>query len=156
MISEAEYLDSYDASRFPSPLVTVDSVLFTLHDKALCVLLVERASQPQQGRWGLPGGFIDMEQDESTRATALRKLTEKTGVSPSWLEQLDTFSGAKRDPRGWRLTIAWYALISWVACPPHIASLCPARCVPGGAIVPGRLAFAPPAVVQPALHRLRQ
>ena len=97
MISEAEYLDSYDASRFPSPLVTVDSVLFTLHEQALRVLLVKRASHPQQGRWGLPGGFIDMEKDESTRATALRKLTEKTGVSPSWLEQLDTFSGAKRD-----------------------------------------------------------
>jgi ADP-ribose pyrophosphatase YjhB (NUDIX family) len=65
--------------------VTVDSVLFTLHEQALRVLLVKRASHPQQGRWGLPGGFIDMEKDESTRATALRKLTEKTGVSlPGW------------------------------------------------------------------------
>lgn len=92
--------------------MTVDSVLFTLHEQALRVLLVKRASHPQQGRWGLHGGFIDMEKDESTRATALRKLTEKTGVSPSRLEQLDTFSGAKRDPRGWSLTIARYALIS--------------------------------------------
>lgn len=57
--------------------MTVDSVLFTLHEQALRVLLVKRASHPQQGRWGLHGGFIDMEKDESTRATALRKLTEK-------------------------------------------------------------------------------
>lgn len=77
MTTEADYLNQYDARRFPSPLVTVDSVLFTVHQQALCVLLVERANQPQKGRWGLPGGFIDMAHDDSTRATALRKLTEK-------------------------------------------------------------------------------
>ncbi|MGI3452700.1 NUDIX hydrolase, partial [Citrobacter arsenatis] len=44
MTTEADYLNQYDASRFPSPLVTVDSVLFTLHQQALCVLLVERAN----------------------------------------------------------------------------------------------------------------
>lgn len=77
MTTDADYLNHYDASRFPSPLVTVDSVLFTLHQGALCVLLVERANPPQQGAWGLPGGFIDMAHDESTRTTALRKLTEK-------------------------------------------------------------------------------
>lgn len=48
MTTEADYLNQYDASRFPSPLVTVDSVLFTLHQQALCVLLVERANQPQK------------------------------------------------------------------------------------------------------------
>lgn len=156
MISEAEYLDSYDASRFPSPLVTVDSVLFTLHEQALRVLLVKRATQPQQGRWGLPGGFIDMTQDDSTRATALRKLTEKTGVSPSWLEQLDTFSGATRDPRGWSLTIAWYALISWVACAPHIASVSDAKWVPVTALEDIDLAFDHREIIQAALQRLRQ
>jgi ADP-ribose pyrophosphatase YjhB (NUDIX family) len=130
MTNDAEYLSQYDASRFPSPLVTVDSVLFTLHEGALCVLLVERANPPQQGAWGLPGGFIDLAHDDSTRATALRKLTEKTGISPSWLEQLDTFSGPDRDPRGWSLTIAWFALISWVECQPHIASVSDARWVP--------------------------
>lgn len=156
MISEAEYLDSYDASRFPSPLVTVDSVLFTLHEQALCVLLVKRAGQPQQGRWGLPGGFIDMEQDESTRATALRKLTEKTGVSPSWLEQLDTFSGAMRDPRGWSLTIAWYALVSWVVCAPHITSVSDAKWVPVSALDDFDLAFDHRDIIQTALQRLRQ
>ncbi len=156
MTSEAEYLDAYDASRFPSPLVTVDSVLFTLHEQALCVLLVERASQPQQGRWGLPGGFIDMERDASTQATALRKLTEKTGVTPPWLEQLDTFSGATRDPRGWSLTIAWYALISWVACAPHIASVSDAKWVPVAALDDIELAFDHREIIQRALERLRQ
>lgn len=156
MITEADYLKQYDASRFPSPLVTVDSVLFTLHQRALCVLLVERANQPQKGRWGLPGGFVDMAHDDSTRATALRKLTEKTGVSPSWLEQLDTFSGPDRDPRGWSLTVAWFALIAWVDCEPHIASVSDARWVPVENLADYALAFDHGTIITAALRRLRQ
>nr|WP_153880729.1 NUDIX domain-containing protein [Citrobacter freundii] len=156
MTTEADYLNQYDARRFPSPLVTVDSVLFTVHQQALCVLLVERANQPQKGRWGLPGGFIDMAHDDSTRATALRKLTEKTGVSPSWLEQLDTFSGPDRDPRGWSLTVTWFALIAWVDCEPHIASVSDARWVPVDKLVDYPLAFDHQAIIDAALNRLRQ
>ena len=48
MTTDAEYLSQYDASRFPSPLVTVDSVLFSLQEWALCVLLVERALPRQR------------------------------------------------------------------------------------------------------------
>ncbi|HGY3718149.1 NUDIX hydrolase [Citrobacter freundii] len=156
MTTEADYLNQYDARRFPSPLVTVDSVLFTVHQQALCVLLVERANQPQKGRWGLPGGFIDMAHDDSTRATALRKLTEKTGVSPSWLEQLDTFSGPDRDPRGWSLTVTWFALIAWVDCEPHIASVSDARWVPVDKLADYPLAFDHQAIIDAALNRLRQ
>lgn len=156
MTTEAEYLQQYDPSRFPSPLVTVDSVLFTIADQALSVLLVQRARQPQQGRWALPGGFIDIEKDESTHATALRKLTEKTGVSPSWLEQLETFSGPTRDPRGWSLTAAWFALIAWVDCQPHIASVSDAKWVPVSALPNTELAFDHREIIQAALHRLRQ
>ena len=156
MTTEADYLNQYDARRFPSPLVTVDSVLFTVHQQALCVLLVERANLPQKGRWGLPGGFIDMAHDDSTRATALRKLTEKTGVSPSWLEQLDTFSGPDRDPRGWSLTVTWFALIAWVDCEPHIASVSDARWVPVDKLADFPLAFDHQAIIDAALNRLQQ
>lgn len=156
MTTEADYLNQYDARRFPSPLVTVDSVLFTVHQQALCVLLVERANQPQKGRWGLPGGFIDMAHDDSTRATALRKLTEKTGVSPSWLEQLDTFSGPDRDPRGWSLTVTWFALIAWVDCELHIASVSDARWVPVDKLADFPLAFDHQAIIDAALNRLQQ
>lgn len=156
MNTEADYLNQYDASRFPSPLVTVDSVLFTLHQQALCVLLVERANHPQKGYWGLPGGFIDMACDDSTRATAMRKLTEKTGVFPSWLEQLDTFSGPDRDPRGWSLTVTWFALIAWADCEPHIASVNDARWVPIARLADYSLAFDHQKIIAAALHRLRQ
>lgn len=156
MTADADYLNHYDASRFPSPLVTVDSVLFTLYQQSLCILLVERANPPQKGLWGLPGGVIDINQDDSTRATALRKLTEKTGVIPSWLEQLDTVSGPDRDPRGWSLTVAWFALIAWADCQPHIASVSDARWIPVEQLKRYRLAFDHAEIITSALHRLRQ
>lgn len=156
MTTDADYLKHYDASRFPSPLVTVDSVLFTLHQQSLCVLLVERASPPQQGRWGLPGGFIDMQQDESTRATALRKLTEKTGVVPPWLEPLGTVSGPERDPRGWSLTVTWFALIAWADCQPGITSVSDARWIPVAQLEEQQLAFDHAEIIHTALARLRQ
>lgn len=156
MTTEAEYLQQYDSSRFPSLLVTVDSVLFTLQEQALCVLLVQRARHPQQGLWALPGGFIDVEKDDSTYDTALRKLTEKTGVRPSWLEQLETFSGPTRDPRGWSLTAAWFALIASVDCQPHIASVSDAKWVPVSKLEHTELAFDHSDIIAAALRRLRQ
>ena len=156
MTTDAEYLQQYDSSRFPSLLVTVDSVLFTLQEQALCVLLVQRARHPQQGLWALPGGFIDVEKDDSTYDTALRKLTEKTGVRPSWLEQLETFSGPTRDPRGWSLTAAWFALIASVDCQPHIASVRDAKWVPVSKLEHTELAFDHRDIIAAALRRLRQ
>lgn len=156
MTTEAEYLQQYELSRFPSLLVTVDSVLFTIEQQTLSVLLVQRARHPQQGLWALPGGFIDVEKDDSTYATALRKLTEKTGVRPSWLEQLETFSGPTRDPRGWSLTAAWFALIAWADCQPHIASVSDARWVPVTALEETALAFDHREIIDAALRRLRQ
>lgn len=97
---------------FKNPLFTVDSVLFSIDEGEVCVLLVKRAIEPFVGAWGLAGGFIDIDRDESTEVTAVRKLKEKTSVEPPFLEQLKSFSGAKRDPRGWSVTQAYWALMS--------------------------------------------
>ncbi|MEE9494605.1 MAG: NUDIX domain-containing protein [Gammaproteobacteria bacterium] len=112
MTSEKEFLNAYRNSDFPVPLLTVDSVLFSVKDASLKILLLKRARHPHKSRWSLPGGFIDIENDKTTRDTAIRKLTEKTQVTPPYLEQLRTFSGKARDPRGWSATIAYFALIA--------------------------------------------
>ena len=49
--------------------------------------------------------------DASTHAAAARVLRDKAGLSVRVLEQLMTFSGADRDPRGWSASIAYYALL---------------------------------------------
>lgn len=41
-----------------------------------------------------------------------RQLLEKTGVKSPYLEQLGNWGIAKRDPRGWSATHAYFALIS--------------------------------------------
>jgi len=157
MSLEHEYLAHYDASRYPSPIVTVDSVLFTLWQEQLCVLLVQRANHPQRGWWGLPGGFIDMQKDDSTRATALRKLREKTTVNPPWLEQLATFSGPERDPRGWSLTTAWYALIAAEDCQAESDDVSDAQWQPlAGLASRSDIAFDHQQIIADALKRLRQ
>ena len=99
---------------FPRPLVTVDVVMFTVLDDALQVLLVKRPAdtdEPFPGKWALPGGFVNIDEDATLLDCALRKLREKTGVVTPYLEQLGSWGGAQRDPRGWSATHCFYALI---------------------------------------------
>ena len=96
-----------------SPLLTIDNVLFTVHDGGLKVLLVKRSIEPFSGQWSLPGGIVDPNKDNTTEDTAIRKLSEKSGVQPNYLEQLGAFSGHDRDPRGFTVTIVYFALIGF-------------------------------------------
>ena len=99
---------------FQRPLTTVDVVIFTVIEDTLRVLLVKRPhmlEDPFPGMWALPGGFVDVDRDESLEACARRKLKEKTGVETPYLEQLGSWGGASRDPRGWSATHVYFALI---------------------------------------------
>ena len=101
-------------SDFPRPFTTVDVVIFTVLEDALKVLLVRRPQsegEPFPGSWALPGGFVDVDQDDDLQACARRKLKEKTGVNSPYLEQLGSWGGAARDPRGWSATHVYFALI---------------------------------------------
>ena len=103
---------------YPRPALTVDTVVFTIKDQDLKVLLIQRALAPFQDHWALPGGFVEVRdvsgaQGESVDAAAGRELEEETGISPrdAFLEQLYTFGQADRDPRGRTVTVAYYALV---------------------------------------------
>lgn len=93
-------------SRFP---VTVDCVVFGFDEGDLKLLLVERDIPPFEGRWALPGGFV--RPDETLESAARRELSEKTGLSRVYLEQLYTFGDIDRDPRARVVTVAYYALV---------------------------------------------
>ena len=95
---------------FPRPIVTVDAVLMTLLDGALCVALARRKSDPWKGQLALPGGYVHVDEDRSLDDAARRVLEDKAGVKIAYLEQLCTLSGASRDPRGWSLSVAYCAL----------------------------------------------
>lgn len=89
--------------------VTVDIVVFTVHDQALRVLLVERGIEPFLGLFALPGGFVLA--GETLEQAAFRELREETGTAEVYLEQLYTFGDPGRDPRGRVVTVAYYALV---------------------------------------------
>lgn len=89
--------------------LTTDVVIFTIEDEELKVLLIKRASEPFKSVWALPGGFLF--DDEGSQDAASRILKEKAGVKNVYLEQLYTFDGSGRDPRGKVCTITYFALV---------------------------------------------
>jgi len=142
------------------PLTTVDVAIFTVADEALQVLLVRRPETPGEpfpGRWALPGGFVDIDRDPDLRSCALRKLKEKTGVASPYLEQLGSWGGAGRDPRGWSTTHAYFALVSREPLALKAGGNAPdARWFAvGGSAVPVRLAFDHAGILAAAVSRLR-
>lgn len=95
--------------QYPRPMLTADCVLFGIDDQELKVLLVKRPIEPFVGAWALPGGF--KKEAEPLEEAARRVLSEKCGGASIYLEQLYTFDGTSRDPRGDVVTVAYYALV---------------------------------------------
>lgn len=103
-MSSAAYTYSH-----PRPILAADSAVFTLHDGALSVLLIERGQPPFIGTWALPGGWV--EEEEPVDEAGARELREETGLSNVDLRQLFTIGDPGRDPRGWCATVVYVALI---------------------------------------------
>ena len=97
---------------YERPGLTVDCVIFglDLDEESFKVMLIERDLEPFAGRWAIPGGFV--RRGESLEQAAMRELEEETGIRDVFLEQLYTFGAPDRDPRGWIISVAYYALVS--------------------------------------------
>jgi 8-oxo-dGTP diphosphatase len=107
---------------YERPGLTVDCVIFglDLEEESLKVMLVERDLEPFAGMWAIPGGFVHS--GETLEAAAVRELAEETGITDVFLEQLYTFGETGRDPRGWVVSVAYYALVSPDKHPIHAAT----------------------------------
>lgn len=104
---------------YPRASLTVDCVVFGFDpsDKTapLKALLIKRLDEPHKGKWALPGGFVNVsdeeDQGESLDVAARRELNEETGLNIEYLEQLYTFGTPGRDPRGRVVSVAYFALV---------------------------------------------
>ncbi len=148
--SEAR-VPSADAGELARVAVAVDVVILTLIEGELRLLLVRRAAWPFEGMWSIPGGFF--EEHESLEHAAQRQLTEQTGVSDIFLEQLYTFGDPARDPRGRVITVVYYALIDAARLRPFPTENA-TTCWAGVAHLPP-LAFDHTRIVESTLARLR-
>ena len=90
-------------------LAAVDCIIFGFDGTALKLLVIQRAFEPEKGKWSLMGGFV--QQDENCLEAANRVLTQLTGLDGVYMEQLRSFSKPNRDPKERTISIAYYSLI---------------------------------------------
>lgn len=108
---------------YPRPTVTVDIGVFrwiqgfVSHFSMslnLEFLLIKRKKNPFKDTWALPGGFLDLK-DENCEAAAARELFEETNikVEPAELKLSGVYSDLNRDPRDSRvITVAYRVIVS--------------------------------------------
>jgi 8-oxo-dGTP diphosphatase len=147
---------TYDPHEFPSFAVTVDTVVLTLSEGRLHVLLVRRGVPPFEGMWAIPGGF--KRPDESLDEAAQRELLEETGVDgASLLRQFGAYGDPKRDPRMNVVTIAYLAVFRDVQGIAGGTDAAAAELVPVAKILHGKLelAFDHERILRDAVERVR-
>ena len=127
--SEEDVLANYDSSKYQTPDgYTADIAIFTVvsekkEEKAppnmtLKIMLIKRAAKDAEGnpnieggKWALPGGFIDASQKETAYIAAKRELKEETNVEGLHIQHFGVYDGIDRDPRGWMISNAFYAIV---------------------------------------------
>lgn len=126
-MSHDKALERYDVNQFKTPDgYTSDIAVFTIaseHDgpykpakMTLKLLLIKRALVNAEGepnieaeKWALPGGFVDAA--ESGLDAANRELAEETGVRDLHMKHFGVYDTPGRDPRGWIISNAHYAVV---------------------------------------------
>ncbi|MFT4130687.1 NUDIX hydrolase [Labrys sp. (in: a-proteobacteria)] len=136
------------------PIATVDIVLVTLNEDGLRLCLQRREYDPHAGELALIGGYVRPEEDADIEASARRILTSKARLDGLYLEQVRSFGGPDRDPRGWSIAIVYLALVpderlaaAEAAGAPRFERIDPDHCPP--------LPFDHGRLIAAALERLR-
>lgn len=84
------------------PSLAVDAVI--LEDER--IVLVKRKNPPFQGRWALPGGFV--EYGETVEEAVRREVKEETGLDVRIEKLVGVYSDPGRDPRGHTVSIVYF------------------------------------------------
>ena len=120
-MDERDFLDKYNSNDYEKPSVAVDVAVMAISNQAaktyrnlekkeLQILLVKRDQHPFKDKWGLPGGFCNI--DETLFDATTRVLKNKTSISKAYVEQLYTWSDVNRDPRMRIISSSYLAILN--------------------------------------------
>ncbi|MDO7083529.1 NUDIX domain-containing protein [Pseudocolwellia sp. AS88] len=103
-----------DEEKIPDDCIsslTVDNLIFTLHDSKLKVLLVKYNRGLANNQWGLIGHWV--RRDEDLKDAALRVVKKTTNADNLYLDQLGAFGDVDRYPASRIITIVYYSLVRY-------------------------------------------
>ena len=146
----------HNPSDYPPFGVTVDLVVFSIINKSLRILLIQRDQTPFLGKWALPGGFVLPH--ENLEQAARRELAEETNIGKEvgHLEQLGTYGHPDRDPRQRVVTVAYWGIAHDLPEPQGGSDARYAEHVPVAEVASGniRLAFDHNKILTDAIRRI--
>ena len=88
-----------------TPKLTVDVVIPAEEG----VVLIRRRSEPFEGQWALPGGFVEV--GETVEEAAVREVAEETGLAVELSRLVGVYSEPDRDPRGHNVSVVFLAVV---------------------------------------------
>ena len=86
------------------PSLTVDAVIEYPDDR---VVLIRRGNPPFEGRWALPGGFVDI--GETVEHACVREVKEECMIDVELDGILGVYSDPSRDPRRHTVSVVFMA-----------------------------------------------
>lgn len=126
-MSNDEALKQYNPRKYRTPdgytsdiavftIISTKTEMFKPPTMDLKIMLIKRSMVDTEGRpnieagkWALPGGFV--QPNETAYEAAMRELKEETGVDNIHLEHFGVYDTPGRDPRGWIISNAHYAIV---------------------------------------------
>lgn len=87
---------------------TADAVIYRRTDNEYEILLIQRKNPPFQGKFALPGGFV--EYGESVEEACIREVKEETNLDVKIERLIGVYSKPDRDPRGHTITAAFLCI----------------------------------------------
>lgn len=74
------------------------------------VILIRRGTEPYEGMWALPGGFVEV--GETVENAAVREVKEETNLDIELERLVGVYSEPDRDPRGHNVSVTFLARIA--------------------------------------------
>lgn len=74
------------------------------------VVLIRRGTDPYEGMWALPGGFVEV--GETVEDAAVREAKEETNLDVELERLVGVYSEPDRDPRGHNVSVTFLARIA--------------------------------------------